>query len=332
MMSNSVQCVLCPHLCTLAPGERGRCSVRLNLGGELISLVYGRPVAVNNDPVEKKPLFHFMPGTDVFSIATAGCNLKCEFCQNWEISQALPEDVTSYDMPPEAVIENALAYGCEAIAYTYTEPAVYFEYTRDCARLAREAGIKNILVTAGYINRGPLSELAEYIDAANVDLKSMSDAYYRNICGGTLQPVLDTIIHLKESGTWVEITNLIVPTLNDDPDEVDALARWVLDNTGEDTPLHFSRFFPMYRLTNLPPTPLDTLQGARERAMDIGINYVYVGNAVTPEGMQTKCPECGETLIARHGYMITENNILNGNCGNCSAPIAGVWNGMEEQQ
>ncbi len=331
-MSNSVQCVLCPHLCTLAPGERGRCSVRLNLGGELISLVYGRPVAVNIDPVEKKPLFHFMPGTDVFSIATVGCNLKCEFCQNWEISQALPEDVTSYDMPPEAVIENALAYGCEAIAYTYTEPVVYFEYTRDCARLAREAGIMNILVTAGYINRGPLSELAEYIDAANVDLKSMSDAYYRNICGGTLQPVLDTIIHLKESGTWVEITNLIVPTLNDDPDEVDALARWVLDNTGEDTPLHFSRFFPMYRLTNLPPTPLDTLQGARERAKAIGINYVYVGNAVTPEGMQTKCPECSETLIGRHGYMITENNILNGNCGNCSAPIAGVWNGMEEQQ
>ncbi|MCD4701493.1 MAG: AmmeMemoRadiSam system radical SAM enzyme [Candidatus Aegiribacteria sp.] len=331
MMSNSVQCVLCPHLCILAPGERGRCSVRLNIDGELISLVYGRPVAVHIDPVEKKPLFHFMPGIDVFSIATAGCNLKCEFCQNWEISQAAPEDVTPYDMPPEAVVENALAYGCAAIAYTYTEPVVYFEYTKDCARLARDAGIKNILVTAGYINRGPLSELAEYIDAANVDLKSMSDTYYRNICGGTLQPVLDTIIHLKESGIWVEITNLIVPTLNDDPDEIDILARWVLEHTGSDTPLHFSRFFPMYRLTDLPPTSVDTLQGARERAKDTGLNYVYVGNAVTPEGIITKCPGCGETLIARHGYMITENNILNGNCGNCSTPIAGVWDGMEEQ-
>jgi len=330
-MSNSVQCVLCPHLCTLAPGERGRCGVRLNVEGELVSLVYGRPVAVHIDPVEKKPLFHFLPGIDVFSIATAGCNLKCEFCQNWEISQAVPEDMTPYDMPPEAVIENALDFSCRAIAYTYTEPVVYFEYTRDCARLAREAGIKNILVTAGYINPGPLSELAQYIDAANVDLKAMSDDYYRNICGGTLQPVLDTITYLKESGTWVEVTNLVVPTLNDDPDEIDSLSRWVLENTGEDTPLHFSRFFPMYRLTDLPPTSIDTLRGARERAMEIGLNHVYVGNAVTQDGMTTECPECGETLVVRQGFMITENNILNGKCGNCSAPIAGVWDGMEEE-
>jgi len=329
-MSNSVQCVLCPHLCTLAPGERGRCGVRLNVDGELVSLVYGRPVAANIDPVEKKPLFHFMPGIDVFSIATAGCNLRCEFCQNWEISQAVPEDVTPYDMSPEAVIENALAYNCQAIAYTYTEPVVFFEYTRDCARLARAAGIKNILVTAGYINPGPLSELAEYMDAANVDLKSITDTYYRNICGGTLRPVLDTITSLKDSGVWVEVTNLIVPTLNDEPDEIDSLARWVLDNTGEDTPLHFSRFFPMYRLTDLPPTAIDTLQGARERAKDMGLHYVYVGNAVTSEGLITRCPECGEILIARQGYTIRENNILNGNCGNCSTPIAGVWDEMEE--
>ena len=330
-MSNSVQCVLCPHLCILAPGERGRCGVRLNVDGELVSLVYGRPVAANIDPVEKKPLFHFMPGIDVFSIATAGCNLKCEFCQNWEISQAVPEDVTPYDMSPEVVIENALAYNCQAIAYTYTEPVVFFEYTRDCARLARAAGIKNILVTAGYINPGPLSELAEYMDAANVDLKSMSDAYYRDICGGTLQPVLDTITSLKDSGVWVEITNLVVPTLNDESNEIDSLARWVLDNTGEDTPLHFSRFFPMYRLTDLAPTSIDTLKGARERAKDTGLRYVYVGNAVTSEGLITRCPECGEILIARQGYEIRENNILNGNCGNCSTPIAGVWDGTEEQ-
>ncbi|MCD4709001.1 MAG: AmmeMemoRadiSam system radical SAM enzyme [Candidatus Sabulitectum sp.] len=329
-MSNSVQCVLCPHLCILAPGERGRCSVRLNVDGELVCLVYGRPVAVNIDPVEKKPLFHFMPGIDVFSIATAGCNLSCKFCQNWEISQAAPEDITPYDMSPEAVVESALNNNCQAIAYTYTEPVVFFEYTRDCARLARAAGIRNILVTAGYINPGPLSELAEYIDAANVDLKSMSDTYYRNICGGTLQPVLDTIVSLKESGVWVEVTNLIVPTLNDDPDEIDALARWVLDNTGKDTPLHFSRFFPMYRLTDLAPTSIDTLRGARQRALETGLSFVYVGNAVTSEGSTTRCPGCGEILIARQGYTITEYNIQNGNCGKCSAPVAGVWDGREE--
>lgn len=330
-MSNRVQCVLCPHLCTLAPGERGRCSVRLNVDGELVSLVYGRPVAVHVDPVEKKPLFHFLPGIDVFSIATAGCNLRCEFCQNWEISQAAPEDVTPYDLPPEAVVEQAIVYNCEAIAYTYTEPVVFFEYTRDTAKLAKEAGLKNILVTAGYINQGPLTELAEYIDAANVDLKSMKDSYYRDICGGTLQPVLDTITTLKELGTWVEVTNLIVPTLNDDSRELDELARWILENTGADTPLHFSRFFPMYRLTDLAPTPVSTLQSARERALEIGLHHVYVGNAVTEEGMITTCPECGEVLIRRQGYLIEENRIENGKCFSCSAPVAGVWNGMEEQ-
>jgi pyruvate formate lyase activating enzyme len=330
-MSNRVQCVLCPHLCYLDPGERGRCRVRMNINGELISLVYGLPVAVHIDPVEKKPLFHYMPGADVFSIATAGCNLRCDFCQNWEISQAAPEDLSPYDLPPEAIVENAIAYGCQAIAYTYTEPIVYFEYARDCAVLAREAGIRNILVTAGYINPGPLSEFSNCMDAANVDLKSMSDNYYRDVCGGTLQPVLDTIKSLKESGVWVEITNLIVPTLNDDPDEIDSLAGWVLNNMGEDTPLHFSRFFPMYRLTDIPPTSPDTLESARERALDAGLNYVYVGNAVTAEGMITRCPECREAVITREGYMVTGNRIQNGNCGNCGAPIAGVWDEKEEQ-
>lgn len=305
--------------------------MRLNVDGELVSLVYGRPVAVHVDPVEKKPLFHFLPGIDVFSIATAGCNLRCEFCQNWEISQAAPEDVTPYNLPPEAVVEQAIFYNCDAIAYTYTEPVVFYEYARDTARLARESGLKNILVTAGYINPGPLAELAEYTDAANVDLKSMSDNYYKNVCGGTLQPVLDTIIALKELGVWVEVTNLIVPTLNDDSDEIDELALWVLENTGADTPLHFSRFFPMYRLIDLAPTPVSTLQSARERARAIGLHNVYVGNAVTPDGMITRCSECDQVLLRRQGYLITENNIVNGKCSSCSAPAAGVWNGMEEQ-
>ena len=330
-MSSIVQCVLCPHACVLEPGQRGRCGVRLNRGGELVSLVYGRPVAVHVDPVEKKPLLHFMPGSDVFSLATAGCNLRCDFCQNWEISQALPEDVPPYDLPPEKVIENAEEYGCGSIAYTYTEPVVFYEYTLDCARLAREAGLSNILVTAGYINQGPLAELAPYIDAANVDLKSMSDRYYREVCGGTLQPVLDTIMALRDSGTWVEITNLVVPTLNDDPEDTGALASWVMENMGRDTPLHYSRFFPMYRLTDLAPTPLDTLQQARTEAMEMGLNYVYVGNAVTPGGMTTRCPECGSVLIEREGYEVDIRGISNGACDNCSASIAGVWDGTEDR-
>ena len=311
-------------MCILAPGERGRCSVRLNVDGELVSLVYGRPVAVNIDPVEKKPLFHFMPGVDVFSIATAGCNLKCEFCQNWEISQAAPEDVSPYDMPPEAVVENALSYGCKAIAYTYTEPVVFFEYTRDCARLARAAGIKNILVTAGDINRGPRSELAEYIDAANVDLKSMSDTYYRNICGGTLQPVLETITYLKESGTWVDVTNLIVPTLNDDPDEIRDMCKWIIDNLGSEYPVHFSRFHPNFRLTNRPPTPVKTLEMAYNIALEEGLKYVYIGN-VAEIAEDTYCPNCGKKIIDRSGYLIRSIHIKDGKCEFCNFKIFGEF-------
>ena len=329
-MSSRVQCVLCPHMCELEPGERGRCTVRLNNEGKLVSLVYGKPVAVHIDPVEKKPLFHFLPGIDVLSLATAGCNLRCDFCQNWEISQAAPEEVSPYDMSPEDVVQAALEYDCLAIAYTYTEPVVFFEYTRDCASLAREAGLKNILVTAGYINPGPLLELSSLIDAANVDLKSMSDDYYREVCGGTLQPVLDTVVSLKESGTWVEVTNLMVPTMNDDQNGIEELCEWILNNTGEETPLHFSRFFPMYRLANLPPTPLETLDNARNTALDTGLKHVYVGNAVTEKGMVTSCPGCGEDLIVRQGYMVTDNRIVNGECSSCRYPVAGVWNGTEE--
>lgn len=312
-------------MCVLEPGQRGRCTVRLNVDGELVSLVYGRPVAVHVDPVEKKPLFHFLPGSDVFSIATAGCNLRCQFCQNWEISQAAPEDVSPYDLSPEAVVEGAVEYGCRSIAYTYTEPLVCFEYVRDTAVLARERGVASILVTAGYVNPGPMMELAECVDAANVDLKSISDRYYREVCGGTLAPVLDTLRILKESGTWLEVTNLVVPTLNDGEEELEELARWVLDNLGPDTPLHFSRFFPMYRLTDLAPTPVETLAGAREAALGMGLHHVYAGNVVTPEGMVTRCPSCGRELVVREGYRVTRMDILDGACAHCSEPVAGVW-------
>jgi pyruvate formate lyase activating enzyme len=321
-----VQCVLCPHACVLGPGMRGRCAVRLNFDGELVSLVYGKPVAVNVDPVEKKPLFHFLPGSEVFSIATAGCNLRCRFCQNWEISQADPEDVSPYDLPPAAAVEQALAAGCSSIAYTYSEPIVFYEYMKDTAVLAREAGLRNIMVTAGYINPGPLAELAPLIDAANIDLKSIREDFYRDICGATLQPVLDCIEAMRSMGTWVEVTHLIVPTLNDAPEDLEALADWILEHAGPDTPLHFSRFFPMYQLPDLPPTPLPVLEGAREMAMGKGIRFVYVGNAVSTGGAVTVCPSCGAELVTRVGYLVTGYGIdANGLCGSCSAPVPGVW-------
>lgn len=327
MISGSVQCILCPFACTLAPGERGRCGVRLNRGGELISLVYGKPVAVHVDPVEKKPLYHFHPGESVLSIATAGCNLRCLNCQNWEISQALPEDVPPYDLMPEAVVEMAIEQGCGAIAYTYTEPVVFYEYVQDTARVARERGLSNILVTAGYINEGPLRELAELIDAANIDLKSMSESFYNEVCGATLGPVQKCVSVLHEMGVWIEVTNLIIPTLNDSEEQTELLYNWVLDTVGPNVPLHFSRFFPMYRMIDLPPTPAGTLASARSRALEAGLNHVYVGNVASEYGSDTFCPNCGRRLIERQGYSIITNGIRDGACTLCSSPVSGVWNG-----
>jgi pyruvate formate lyase activating enzyme len=326
MSSRRVQCMLCPFGCVLEEGERGRCGVRINRDGELLSLVYGRPVAVHIDPVEKKPLYHFHPQAAVLSIATAGCNLRCLNCQNWEISQALPEDVPPLDMIPAEVVRMAEEYSCEAVAYTYTEPVVFYEYMEDTASLARDAGIGNIIVTAGYISEGPLRQLIPLIDAANVDLKSIRNDFYRNVCGGELAPVKRSIEILAESDCWIEITNLVIPTLNDTDEEIEELCRWILDTLGPDVPLHFSRFFPMYRMNDLPPTPLETLVSARELARDVGIRYVYVGNAVTERGSCTFCPDCGELLISREGYSVTLENLEGGSCGNCSGSLPGVWN------
>lgn len=326
MISGSVQCILCPFVCTLAPGERGRCGVRLNRDGELISLVYGRPVAVHVDPVEKKPLYHFHPGESVLSIATAGCNLRCLNCQNWEISQAFPEDVPPYNLMPEAVVEMALEHECGSIAYTYTEPVVFFEYVQDTARIAREKGLSNILVTAGYINEGPLRELAQFIDAANIDLKSMSEEFYNEVCGATLEPVQKCVSVLHEMGVWIEVTNLVIPTLNDSEEQTERLYNWVLDTVGPDVPLHFSRFFPMYRMVDLPPTPVGTLASARSRALESGLNHVYVGNVACEHGADTFCSHCGRRLIERQGYSVTTNSVRDGACTWCSNPVSGVWN------
>jgi pyruvate formate lyase activating enzyme len=319
-----LRCELCPTLCELGDYQVGACRVRINKDGKLYSLVYGRPCSANIDPIEKKPFFHFLPATTVFSIATAGCTLACKFCQNWQISQASPEDTDNLDMPPEKVVELALAQGCRTIAYTYTEPTVFYEYMLDTAKLAKEAGIKNTVHTCGYINPAPLKELLPYIDAANVDLKSMDDGFYDRICGGRLKPVLDSLVIMKEAGLWLELTNLVVPTLNDSKAELDRLAGWVADNLGPDTPLHFSRFFPLYKLTNLPPTPPDTLEAARKAGIGAGLRYVYVGN-ISGMGEDTSCPRCKRLLVERTGYFVKKMDITGGRCRHCGERIAGVW-------
>jgi pyruvate formate lyase activating enzyme len=322
--TRKVQCGLCPRLCVLAPGERGFCRARENLDGELVTLVYGNPCAVHIDPVEKKPLSHVLPGTKTFSIATAGCNLRCRFCQNWEISQRPPEETSNYHLPPAAVVEQAVRHNCPSISYTYTEPMVFYEYAYDTSVLARQRGLKNILVTAGYINEKPLRELCPVIDAANVDLKG-DEEYYRKVVGGTLPPVLRTLEIMRKMGVWVEVTNLIVPTLNDRTDRIEWLAGWVHDHLGAETPLYFSRFQPLYQLRNLPPTPVETLRRAREIALGQGLRYVYTGNIPGDPGENTICPNCHKTVIGRIGYLIRENNLKDGKCGFCGQEIAGLW-------
>jgi pyruvate formate lyase activating enzyme len=280
---------------------------------------------MNIDPVEKKPLFHFLPGSPILSIATAGCNLHCKQCQNWQISQSELFTTSQPDVFPEDVANMALKRDCPAIAYTYTEPLVSYEYTYDCCKAATEADIKNVLVTAAYINPAPLREICPFVDAANVDLKSFSDDFYREICGARLKPVLKALSIMKERGVMLEVTNLIIPTLNDSEEETKQLCGWVAENLGVETPLHFSRFFPQNQLKQLPPTPADTILRAREIACETGLQYVYVGNMQSDQGENTYCHGCGERLIERHGYTIRQNRITAGTCPACHTPIYGVW-------
>lgn len=322
---NKVRCELCPHQCALSDGQTGICKVRRNIKGTLYSLVYSRPVALNNDPVEKKPLFHFHPGTKTFSLATAGCNMNCNFCQNWEISQATPDSVTPYDLTPAQVVALAKKNGSDSISFTYTEPAVFFEYMRDIAKLAREQGLRTILVSCGYLNEKPLRELAKYLDAANIDLKGFSDEFYRTYTTAKLQPVLDTLKILKQEGVFIEVTNLVIPGANDTEGEIRQLARWVKENLGADTPLHFSRFFPKYKLTARPPTPPATLEKARAIARKEGLRFVYVGNLSTDDGEDTFCPKCGKRIIDRNGFFIGANLLKDGRCPFCGEPISGRW-------
>ncbi len=266
-----MQCELCPTECVLEDYEVGGCRVRINKGGVLYSLVYGKPCSAAVDPIEKKPFFHFLPATTAFSIATAGCVLGCKFCQNWQISQAKPEDADYHDLPPDGVVRSAMFYGCKTVTYTYTEPAVFYEYMYDTAKVAKNFNIKNTMHTCGYINEKPLRELSKYMDAVDVDLKAFTEDFYGKICGGRLKPVLDALLTLRQEGVWLEITNLVIPTLNDDIVKIKEMCRWIVRNLGPDVPIHFSRFTPQFKLKNLPPTPFETLRNARASAMDAGL-------------------------------------------------------------
>ena len=273
-----VECQLCPHHCRMADGQTGLCRSRRNHGGVLISEVYGKPCSLAIDPIEKKPLYHFHPGTTCLSLACTGCNFHCQNCQNCEISQAAPADVPHYRLLPQDVVSLCKQHHCPGIAYTYTEPLTYIEYIIDTARLARENGLWNILVTAGYVCRQPLADLLPYLDAANIDLKSFSDDIYRRISGGHLQPVLDTILAMRDAGVWIELTNLVIPGINDDMDMIRRMCQWMTANGLGDNPLHFSRFFPRYKMKDICPTPVSTLRQARQVALEEGIRHVYLGN------------------------------------------------------
>ena len=323
---NVVKCNLCSHRCSrITNSKRGICGVRENKDGTLYSLVYGKVVARAVDPIEKKPLFHFLPGSKAYSIATVGCNFRCRNCQNFEISQ-MPRErkvIIGEDVAPEEIVAAAKRYKCESIAYTYTEPTIFYEYAYDTAKLASKEGIKNVFVTNGYITEEALVEIKPYLDAANIDLKSFSDEFYRKNCGARLSPVLDSIRLHKSLGIWIEITTLIIPTLNDSEKNLRKIAEFIKD-VGEEIPWHISRFHPMYQLLDLPRTPLGILHRAREIGLEVGLKYVYEGNVPGEVGENTYCYKCGKPLIRRHGYAILENKIKNSECSYCGAKIDGV--------
>jgi len=323
--AKGMKCLICPNECQIKPGEHGECRTRLHYEGELYATAYGNPCAVHIDPIEKKPLNHFFPQSEAFSIATAGCNLACLNCQNWEISQASPLETHNQDLMPGKVVEECLKYKCKSIAYTYSDPVAFYEYTLDTAKIARVSGVKNVLVSAGYINKEPLRELARFIDAANIDLKSFRNDIYEMLNAGTLQPVLDTLIFLKDNGVWLEITNLIIPDWTDDFEMIKQMCDWLAENGFADYPLHFSRFHPLYKLAQLPATPAETLVKARKIAMDAGLNYVYIGNIPGTDAQNTSCPKCKKLLVERKGFTVTKNIIINNKCPFCGAMIAGVW-------
>lgn len=323
---NRVRCLVCPRKCVVADGQRGYCRVRENVGGTYYTIVYGRVCARHIDPIEKKPLFHFLPGTTAYSIATVGCNMACKFCQNWEISQEKPENVGAMNLTPDSIADEAKRWGAPTIAYTYTEPTVFYEFMIDSVRAGHKQGVRSVMISAGYINEDPLRELAGELDAIKVDLKAHSQDFYADICSTSLKPVLETIVRVKASGTWLELVNLIIPTLNDTDQGIHRLCRWVLDNIGDEVPIHFTRFYPTYRLKNVPPTPVASVEKAREIALDSGVKFAYVGNVPAGHrGESTYCPSCGAVVVKRVGYSVRSTSIEDGGCAKCGSAIPGVW-------
>lgn len=320
-----IECRLCPRLCKLGDKERGYCGVRENQNGIYYTLVYGKACSLNADPIEKKPFFHFLPGKRALSIATAGCNVNCKFCQNWEISQVRPEQIRHIDLPPKQVVKTAQQYSCPVIAYTYSEPVVFYEYMYDTAMAAVRENIKNVVVTGGHINPDPLLELLKVVDAVKVDLKSFSQDFYTEMVRGDLQPVLDAIKIIAEKEVWMEIVYLVIPSLNDGAEEITKLCRWIKTEIGLELPVHFTRFHPAYLLKNLPPTPVSTLENCHDIAKAEGLHYIYIGNVPGHPAENTYCPKCGEMIVNRTGYIIRDVKLNEGQCAYCQHTIPGIW-------
>ena len=323
---NKVRCNLCAHRCLIPPGKQGICKVRENRDGTLYTKVYGRTLIWNIDPIEKKPLYHFYPGSEAYSIATPGCNFHCRFCQNWDISQIKDDNLLNkgYEATPEQIVSSSKRTGCTSIAYSYTEPTIYFEYSYDTARLARKVRIKNIYVANGYMTNEMLEMFSPYLDAVNIDLKTFKDETYRRIIGARLQPILDSLKKIKQLDIWLEVTSLIIPGINDGFDELEDMANFIANELGVDVPWHISRFFPAYKMKDVPLTPLKTMQIAKEIGLKAGLYYVYLGNVKTDKDMDTECPQCGCLLVERSYYGIISNTVQDNHCPNCGMEISGV--------
>jgi pyruvate formate lyase activating enzyme len=322
-----LQCDLCPRLCKLHDGQRGFCFTRARDGEQIVLTAYGRSSGFCVDPIEKKPLNHFLPGSPVLSFGTSGCNLGCKFCQNWDVSKAREDEALAAKAGPEAIAETAERFGCASVAYTYTDPVTFLEHAVDTADACRARGLKSIAVTAGYVTPEPRAELFQHMDAANIDLKGFSEAFYRNVCYARLQPVLETLVHVKrETRTWLEITTLLIPGQNDSGAELEAMSQWVVENLGPDVPWHFTAFHPDFRMRDVPPTPPETLRRARAIAIKNGVRWAYTGNIHDPAGQTTFCPQCRTPLIGRDRYQITSWGLADaGACKTCGEPCAGVF-------
>jgi pyruvate formate lyase activating enzyme len=324
--NKKIQCKLCPRECIIDNLERGYCGVRENRDGVYYTLVHSQAVTYHVDPVEKKPLFHFMPGEEAFSFATVGCNVECKFCQNWQISQTRPEQTKNFYIPPKSIAEQALKNNTKVIAYTYSEPVIFYEYMYDTIVKGNENGIKSVMISNGFINPEPLKKLCEIISGIKIDLKAFSETFYKKYVSAELKPVLNTLANIRKSRTWLEIVYLVIPTLNDSEKEFKEAAKWIKQNLGANVPLHFTRFYPQYKLLNLPPTPINTLNTAKQIADSEGLNYVYIGNVPGNSGENTYCPKCKNMLIERSGYYIKSNKIKNSHCSFCNNFIPGVFN------